>query len=67
MDRTPDTSRDTPPLRDPDLYRQVVNRRLRLAFIAAAEECSRREAGRPLTTEELHHLVARYQGDLTER
>jgi hypothetical protein len=67
MDRRPDTSRDTPPLRDPDLYRQVVNRRLRLAFIAAGEERSRREAGRPLTAEELRHLVAQYQGDLTER
>ena len=67
MDRRPDTSRDTPPLRDPDLYRQVVNRRLRLAFIAAAEECSRREAGRPLTADDLADLVARYQGDMPER
>ena len=65
MDPTPRPSR--PPLRDPDLYRQVLNRRLRLAFIAGAEERSRRERGRPLTPDELRRVLARYPGDLPAR
>jgi hypothetical protein len=41
-----------------------LNRRLRAAFIAGAEERSRREAGRGLTEQELERVLRRYPGDL---
>ncbi len=47
--------------------RRELNRRLRMAFIAGAEERSRHELGRPLTADELRRVLARYPGDLPER
>jgi hypothetical protein len=47
--------------------RRELNRRLRLAFIAGAEERSLRELGRPLTADELRRVLERYPGDLPER
>jgi hypothetical protein len=44
-----------------------LNRRLRIAFIAGAEDRSRRVMGRPLTHDELREVLRRYQGDLPER
>ena len=41
--------------------------RLRLAFIAGAEERSRRELGRGLSEEELERVLRRYPGDLPRR
>jgi len=45
--------------------RRVLNQRLRLAFIAGAEERSRRTVGRGLTDDELRRVMSRYPGDLT--
>jgi hypothetical protein len=47
--------------------RSALNRRLRIAFIAGAEEQSRREAGRGLTEQELERVLRRYPGDLPKR
>jgi hypothetical protein len=47
--------------------RSELNRQLRLAFIAGAEERSLREHGRALTADELRHVLRRYPGDLPER
>ena len=47
--------------------RSALNRRLRIAFIAGAEEQSRREAGRGLSEEELERVLRRYPGDLPGR
>ena len=44
-----------------------LNRRLRLAFLAGAEEDSRRRLGRGLTDEELERVLWRYPGDVPER
>jgi hypothetical protein len=44
-----------------------LNRRLRVAFIAGAEEQSQREAGRGLTEQELERVLRRYPGDLPRR
>jgi hypothetical protein len=44
-----------------------LNRRLRIAFIAGAEERSRRELGRGLSEEELERVLRRYPGDLPRR
>ena len=44
-----------------------LNRRLRVAFIAVAEEQSQREAGRGLTEQELERVLRRYPGDLPKR
>ena len=52
---------------DPALYWTALNQRLRLAYIARAEERCRREVGRPLTNKELRWVLARYPGDLPER
>jgi hypothetical protein len=41
-----------------------LNRRLREAFIAGAEECSRRRFGRGLTQGELERVLRRYPGDV---
>jgi hypothetical protein len=41
-----------------------LNRRLRLAFLAGAEERSVREEGRGLTEAELKAVLRRYPGDL---
>ena len=47
--------------------RQVLNRRLRIAFIAGAEESSRSRLGRGLSEEELRRVLRRYPCDLPER
>jgi hypothetical protein len=47
--------------------RSALNRRLRIAFIAGAEDRSRRELGRPLNADELSRILARYPDDLPER
>jgi hypothetical protein len=47
--------------------RSALNRRLRIAFIAGAEERSRRELGRGLSEEELERVLRRYPGDLPRR
>jgi hypothetical protein len=47
--------------------RAELNRRLRLAFLAGAEERSVREHGRGLTADELRRVLRRYPGDLPER
>jgi hypothetical protein len=47
--------------------RSALNRRLRIAFIAGAEERSRETVGRGLTDEELERVLRRYPGDLPER
>jgi hypothetical protein len=47
--------------------RRVLNQRLRLAFIAGAEELSRRTVGRGLTDDELRRVMSRYPGDLPGR
>jgi len=47
--------------------RSALNRRLRVAFIAGAEERSRETTGRGLTDEELGRVLRRYPGDLPRR
>ena len=47
--------------------RSALNRRLRVAFIAGAEERSRDTAGRGLTDEELERIIERYPGDVKDR
>jgi len=47
--------------------RRELNQRLRLAFIAGAEERSRRTVGRGLTDEELRRFMRRYPGDLSDQ
>jgi hypothetical protein len=44
--------------------RRRLNHRLRAAFIAGAEEDSRRRLGRGLTREELERVLRRYPGDV---
>jgi len=54
---------------DPKLARRrraELNRRLRLAFIAGAEERSRRTVGRSLTDAELRRIIQRYPGDVAD-
>jgi hypothetical protein len=43
-----------------------LNRRLRAAFLAGAEEQSSRDNGRGLTEEELRRVLRHYPGDLPE-
>ena len=52
---------------DPSNRIRELNRRLRVAFIAGAEERSRRELGRGLSEEELERVLRRYPGDLPRR
>ena len=47
-----------------DARRQRLNARLRAAFIAGAEEDSRRRLGRGLTPKELERVLLRYPGDV---
>jgi hypothetical protein len=47
--------------------RLELNRRLRLAFIAGAEQRSRQTTGRGLTDDELERIIERYPGDLKDR
>jgi hypothetical protein len=53
--------------KDPATRRAELNRRLRIEFVEGAEERSRRELGRGLTTDELRRVLRRYPGDLPER
>jgi hypothetical protein len=43
---------------------RTLNVRLRFAFLAAAEERSRRDAGRPLMPEERPRVLRHYPGDV---
>ena len=54
------------PTNSSDRFREL-NRRLRIAFIAGAEEQSQREVGRGLTEQELERVLRRYPGDLPKR
>jgi hypothetical protein len=56
----------SPPTESSNRFREL-NRRLRFAFIAGAEERSQRELGRGLSEEELERVLRRYPGDLPER
>jgi hypothetical protein len=47
--------------------RSALNRRLRIAFIAGAEERSRETMGRGLSEEELGRVIERYPGDVKDR
>jgi hypothetical protein len=47
--------------------RTARNRRLRIAFIAGAEEDPRSRLGRGLSEEELEGVLRRYPGDLPGR
>jgi hypothetical protein len=51
----------------PKLRWNELSRRLQLAFVRDAEERSRLEHGRGLTTAELRRVVAQYPGDRSER
>jgi hypothetical protein len=48
-------------------HRTRLNQRLRQAFIAGAEEDSRRRLGRGMTAEEMKRVLLQYPGDLAER
>jgi hypothetical protein len=48
-------------------HRRDLNCRLRLAFIAGAEERSRETMGRGLTDEEFERIIERYPGDVKDR
>jgi hypothetical protein len=48
-------------------HRADLNRRLRAAFIAGAEERSRETTGRGLSDEELGRIIERYPGDVKDR
>jgi hypothetical protein len=48
----------------PDQRRTRLNQRLRQAFIAGAEQDSRRRLGRGLTAEELERVLRRYPADV---
>ena len=53
---------------DPDQDRRArLNRRLRQAFVAGAEQDSRRRLGRGLTAEEMERVLRHYPGDVAER
>ena len=45
-------------------HRHELNRKLRAAFMAGAEQQSLRGNGRGLTDEELRRVIRRYPGDL---
>ena len=52
----------------PDPERRArLNQRLRQAFIAGAEEDSRRLLGREMTAEEMERVLRQYPGDVRER
>jgi hypothetical protein len=53
-------------LRDSPEYRADLNRRLRLAYLAVAEEWSRMIRGRELTAEEVREALRDYPGDLPD-
>lgn len=44
-----------------------LNRRLRMEFLAGADEDSRRRLGHGLTAEELERVLWHYPGDIGER
>jgi hypothetical protein len=67
MERNQQTKPSTLAHADAALYRQVLNQKLRLAFIAGAEERARHTMGRPLSADELRRVLCRYPGDLPER
>jgi len=44
--------------------RQRFKERARMEYVAGAEEEWRQRMGRPMTAEELEHVVRRYPGDI---
>jgi hypothetical protein len=48
-------------------HRRDLNRRLRLSFIAGAEERSRETMGRGLSEEEFERIIERYPGAVKDR
>ena len=46
------------------LRRERLRVRLRIEWLAAAEEEHRRRTGRPMTAEELERVLRRYPGDV---
>jgi hypothetical protein len=60
------SERSLEPIESP-ARRQRLNRRLRIAFIAGAEEDSRSMLGRGLSEEELRRVLRRCPDDLPER
>ena len=61
MDAMRNSSRPSP---DTAEHRRQLNRKLRAAFLAGAEEQSRRGRGCGLTDAELRGVMRRYPGDL---
>lgn len=57
----------TPRPPDERFRRQRLSERLRAAFLAGAEEDSRRRLGRGPTREELERVLRRYPGDVRSR
>ena len=57
---------ETPMQVDVRQHRVDLNRKLRAAFVAGAEERSRQDLGRGLTKRELVRIIAVYPGDLDE-
>ena len=49
---------------DPADWQRQMNLRLRMEFIVGAEEEFRKRTGRPMTTDELGHVLRRYPGDV---
>jgi hypothetical protein len=49
---------------DPADWQRKMNLRLRIEFIAGAEEENRRRTGQPMTAEALERVLRRYPGDL---
>jgi len=60
------SERSREPIESP-ARRQALNGRLRIAFIAGAEEGSRSRLGRGLSEEKLQRVLRRYPCDLPER
>ena len=59
--------RHADPLSGSGEKRRNLNQRLRMAFIAGAEDRSRSVVGRSLTDEELRRILVQYPGDLPSR
>ena len=60
------SSHPSSPQSSPSERRAELNRKLRAAFIAGAEEQSMQAMGRGLTEEELQRVLRRYPGDLPD-
>jgi hypothetical protein len=66
--RSPATYSPRPPVASPVTHRlSPLNRRLRMQFLAGAEEGSHRRLWRGLTTDELEGVLRRYPGEVGKR